>query len=233
MIVIVSSAATRYCFPPVLMTANIVCLVFKSGSDAGTRRPAFWQWTEFFRPLALYAGPNENRGETAAITGVSVVVQRRGVNAGGGVSSPSPPLRGEGRGEGQILRQSRRLVLHLVQQPSPGAADWQNGYIVKPKTVAAIPWRHLLRQFARDPMRAVDAHAGIRSERLDGISQIDQNQGLTTVGPHAHVMIFGTQREDRGMAKRHGELRAQRARRGHHARFRARWRAISGYAGLP
>src|SRR3954454_10477533 len=93
MIVIVSSAATRYCFPPVLMTANIVCLVFKSGSDAGTRRPAFWQWTEFLRPLALYAGPTENRGETAAITGVSVVVQRRGVIPLVGLSPPLPPFR--------------------------------------------------------------------------------------------------------------------------------------------
>jgi hypothetical protein len=35
--VIVSSAATRYCFPPVLMTANIVCSVFESGSDAKDR----------------------------------------------------------------------------------------------------------------------------------------------------------------------------------------------------
>jgi hypothetical protein len=28
------------------MTANIVCSVFESGSDAGERRPAFWQLTE-------------------------------------------------------------------------------------------------------------------------------------------------------------------------------------------
>jgi hypothetical protein len=54
--VIVSSAATRYCFPPVLMTANIVCSVFESGSDAGTAPAGFLQLTEMDRPLAHAAG---------------------------------------------------------------------------------------------------------------------------------------------------------------------------------
>ena len=41
-IVITSFSATRYCLPPVLMTANIVLsLVFDPG--AGLSRPAFWQ----------------------------------------------------------------------------------------------------------------------------------------------------------------------------------------------
>src|SRR5215213_3284044 len=43
--VMVSSAATRYCLPPVLITANILILVFKPGSRRGDPDgPASWQY---------------------------------------------------------------------------------------------------------------------------------------------------------------------------------------------
>ncbi|MGA8601146.1 MAG: ester cyclase [Beijerinckiaceae bacterium] len=79
------------------MTANIVFPVFKSGSRAGTRRPAFWQWTEM-AALRERAGPNENRGETAAIAGVSLVVRGRGVNAGPGTPHPEERRRRVSKG---------------------------------------------------------------------------------------------------------------------------------------
>ena len=90
MTVIVSSAATLYCLPPVLMTANIVLSRVPPGSlRMEHARPAFWQLTENAalanRGVLLGLSPgaqNQKRGFAAAleqdepIGGASIKVNR-------------------------------------------------------------------------------------------------------------------------------------------------------------
>jgi hypothetical protein len=72
----------------------------------------------------------------------------------------------------------------------------------------------------------MDAHAGARPYRLDGVCQIHEDQSLTTIGPNANVMILCAQSEDRSVVKGHRELRAQYVGCLGHARFCASQRAI-------
>ena len=204
-ILILSSAATRYCLPPVLMTANIVLvLVF----DPGARkfRTGFFQSVAGFRlrPECEIQGCNKARGPKGPRTGwlwpaQAKLSRKSGLNRARGAESPyfpgstADPCRTSGLDQtGQVLRIGFR-------HPQQNAKSLQPAEKLVAPEPAELVLEHgrgrQIDQFRQAawacPRRAISPPPSSRSGLLRRRQLVDRHRGFGEVLRPAENDVFG------------------------------------------